>query len=150
MARMSGMLVVVAVVAIIVWSFTGIARGLAAGRRSRAKPGHYEFESQYNKAYRRIKGVKGPSEDREGIRHFIESRSGIEAYLEPKTVAHPLSVVLVASDGEWKRFELAEDSYIRAVAKEFGLSVFDAARVGYPQRMRDYKRPPKPTDESPA
>jgi hypothetical protein len=150
MARMAGMLIVLAVVVVIAWSFSGVARGLAAGRRSRAKPGHYEFDSAYNKAYRRIKGVKGPSEDQEGILQFIGSRTGVEAYLEPKTVAHPLSVVLVASDGEWKRFELAEDTYIRHVSKELAIPVFDAARVGYPQRMRDYKRPPRPTDEGPA
>lgn len=150
MARMAGFLIVLAVIAVIAYAFTGVGRGIAAARRSKLKPGEYEYESRYNQAYRRIKGVKGPSEQHDAIRQFIETRSGVEAYLEPKTVAHPLSVVLVAADGEWKRFELSEDAYIRQLAKEIGLPVFDAARTGYPQRMREYKRPPKPTDDGPA
>lgn len=146
MARMIAVLFVVVAVAFIVWSFGGVARGLAAGRRQGSrKPGAYDFDSRYNQAYRKVKGVKGPAEDREGILLFIKSRPGVEAYLEPKTVAHPLSVVLVAADGEWKRFELGEDSFIRQLSKEEGLPVFDAARVGYPQRMREYKKP-RPED----
>ena len=150
MVRMVGPLIVLAVVAIIVYAFSGMARGIAAERRNRRKPGEYEFDSRYNQAYRKLKGVKGPSEDHAAIVGFLDTRSGIEAFLEPKTVAHPLSVVLVAGDGEWKRFELAEDSIIRALAKERGIPVFDAARTGYPQRMREYKRPPRPSDEEPA
>jgi hypothetical protein len=93
--------------------------------------------------------VKGPSEDREGILAFVQSRAGVEAYVEPKTVANPLSVVLVAADGEWKRFELAEDAYIRQLSREIGLPTYDAARVGYPQRMREYKRPPRSDEDGP-
>jgi hypothetical protein len=147
MARMIAVLFVLLVLSFIVWSFGGVARGLAAGRKGRREPGSYDFDSRYNQAYRRVKGVKGPAEDREGILLFIESRQGVEAYLEPKTVAHPLSVVLVAADGEWKRFELAEDSFIRQLSREQALPVFDAARVGYPQRMREYKKP-HPEDPS--
>jgi hypothetical protein len=151
-ARIIGVLVVVLVLAFIVWSISGLARGVTKDvRRRRTKPGAYEFESRYDQVYRKVKGVRGPSEDRDAILGFIKSRAGVEAYLEPKTVAHPLSVVLVAHDGEWKRFELAEDSFIRELARETGLPTYDAARVGYPQRMREYKRQnPRPDDEKPA
>ncbi|MDP9242901.1 MAG: hypothetical protein M3O84_06975 [Actinomycetota bacterium] len=74
------------------------------------------------------------------MRGFVESRAGVEAYVEPKTVMHPLSVVLVAGDGEHRRFELSDDAYVRELARERDLNVLDAGRVGYPQRMRDYSR----------
>ena len=109
-----------------------------------AKPpkggGRYEFEPVTWKVSRRLKGVQGPAEDRQGILEFVQSRRGVEAYVEPKTVMHPLSVVLVAGDGEHRRFELADDAYIRQLAATHNLKVLDAARLGYPQRMRDYIR----------
>jgi hypothetical protein len=61
---------------------------------------------------------------------------GVEAFAEPKTVMHPLSVVFVDGEGEAKRFELKEDAYLRELAKKRGMRVFDASRVGYPDRMR--------------
>ncbi len=146
MARSLVALLVLLIVVFIVWSFSGVLKGVRAGRRARRNPGSYDFDSRYDQVYRKAKGVKGPDEDHEGIVAFIESRSGVEAYLEPKTVAHPLSVVLVAQDGEWKRFELSEDAFIRRLSREQGLPVYDAARVGYPQRMREYRRPKPPQD----
>jgi len=109
-------------------------------------PGRYEFEPVSWKVSRRLKGVQGPAEDRPGILGFIESHTGVEAYVEPKTVMHPLSVVLVAGDGEHKRFELADDAYLRELAGTHNLKVLDAARVGYPQRMREYLRRQKRGD----
>ncbi len=90
--------------------------------------------------------MQGPPEPREEILRFVESREGVEAYVEPKTVMHPLSVVLVAADGEHRRFELFDDAYIRELARTHDLKVLDAGRVGYPQRMRDYlrRRPDRP------
>jgi hypothetical protein len=148
-ARIIAVLVVVLLLA---WSISKLSRGVTNDvRRRSTKPGAYEFDSRYDQVSGKLKGVRGPSEDREAILGFIRSRTGVEAYLEPKTVAHPLSVVLVAHDGEWKRFELAEDSFIRELARESGLPTFDAARVGYPQRMREFKRQkPRPDDGKPA
>jgi hypothetical protein len=109
-----------------------------------AKPpkggGRYEFEPVTRQVSRRLKGVQGPAEDREGILAFVESHTGVEAYVEPKTVMSPLTVVLVAGDGEHRRFELSDDGYIRQLAATHDLKVLDAARLGYPQRMRDYLR----------
>ena len=96
---------------------------------------------------RQLKGVPRQAEDRDAIVAFVSSRSGVEAYFEPRTVMHPLSVVLVAGDGEWKRFELADDRFVRELASERRLPVFDASRTGYPDRMR--RRTPPPHTQEP-
>jgi hypothetical protein len=109
-------------------------------RPQNAEGGRYEFEPRPQRVSRRLKGVQGPPEDREGMLAFVQSRSGVEAYVEPRTVMHPLSVVLVAGDGEHRRFELSDDAYLRELTRTHDLKVLDAGRVGYPQRMRDYLR----------
>lgn len=148
MARSGALLIILGVVAFVVWSFSGLTRELMRRRRrSGDKPGAYEWEARYEQISRRMKTGSGPDEDREGMLEFVRSRSGVEAYLEPKTMAHPLSVVFVAADGEWKRFALANDSFVRGLARDLGLPTFDAGRVGYPPRMREYRRkPPGPGD----
>lgn len=105
------------------------------------KQRHYDYERKTDQLYRRAKSVPAPSEDRAGILGFIESRAGVQAWVEPRTVMHPLSVVLVAEDGESKRFELRDDAYLRELARERGLAIHDAMRVGYPDRMRTYRKP---------
>lgn len=95
-------------------------------------------------------GPPGLAEDRDGILAFIESHPGVEAYLEPRTVMHPLSVVLVAGDGGWLRFELRDDSFLRELAKDRDLRVIDAERFGYPERMRRRRsRDDPPADSQP-
>ena len=107
----------------------------------RARP-KYEWEPVTDRYARRMKGVQRESEDRQAILDFIDPRSGVEAYVEPKTVMHPLSVVFVAADGEWKRFPLADDAFVRELASSRGVPVFDASRTGYPERMRRRREPP--------
>lgn len=109
-------------------------------RRQSAVGGRYEFEPRADRMTRRLKGVQGPAADRDGILRFVESHVGVEAYVEPKTVMHPLSVVLVDEDGAHQRFELFDDAYVRELARTHNLKVLDAGRVGYPQRMRDHMR----------
>jgi hypothetical protein len=105
------------------------------------KQRHYDYERKTDQLRRRAKNVPAPREDRAGILSFVETRAGVQAWVEPQTVMHPLSVVLVAGDGEWRRFELRDDAYLRELARERGLAIHDAMRVGYPERMRTYKRP---------
>jgi hypothetical protein len=105
------------------------------------KQRHYEYERRTDQLYRRAKRVPGPDEHREEILAFIESRQNVQAWVEPRTVMHPLSAVLVAADGEWVRFELRDDAYLRELARERGLVLHDAMRVGYPERMRRYRKP---------
>jgi hypothetical protein len=128
--------------AILAWVVRG-ARAAAArrpGRRDSRRTGGYEFDRRRDQARRRLRRIGGPAELRDEIVDFLESHHGVEAYVEPKTVISPMSVVVVDADGEWRRFELAEDRYLRQLASERGLPIFDASRTGYPPRMR--KRPP--------
>jgi hypothetical protein len=101
----------------------------------------YEYEPRTDRLYRRARRVPAPEEHREEILAFIESRENVQAWVEPRTVMHPLSVVLVADDGEWVRFELRDDAYLRELARERGLAIHDAMRTGYPERMRRYRKP---------
>lgn len=101
----------------------------------------YDWERRTDQISRRMKAVPAPQEERDRILDFVQTRSGVEAFVEPKTVIHPLSVVLVAGDGEWIRVELRDDAYLRELARTRGLRVADATRVGYPERMRRYRRP---------
>ena len=113
----------------------------ATAPRPRARPGprRYDWERRSTQMYRAWKQVPGPAEDRDGILAFVTSRQGVEAYVEPRTVIHPLSVVLIAEDGEWRRFELRDDAYLRELVKERGLRVIDATRFGYPERMKRHR-----------
>ena len=106
------------------------------GRRGSHRVGGYEWEARRDQAKRRLKGVAGPVERRDEIVEFLNTHEGVEAYVEPKTVMSPKSVVLVDGVGEWRRFELKEDAYLRRLAAERPLMIFDAALTGYPPRMR--------------
>jgi hypothetical protein len=106
------------------------------GRRGSFRAGGYEFDRRRDQAKRRLKGVPALAERRDGIVEFLDGHVGVEAYVEPKTVISPLSVVLVDEAGEWRRFELSEDAYLRRLAADRKLPIFDASRTGYPPRMR--------------
>lgn len=101
-----------------------------------ARPGGRDRDRRRDQLYRQVKGIGGPDEQRDQILAFLDAHRGVEAYVEPRTVMHPLSVVFVDADGVAKRFELREDAFLRELAKTRGLPVFDATRVGYPERMR--------------
>lgn len=105
-------------------------------RRTPPGPGVYDFDARTDQVRRRLKGIGGPEERRDDILEFLHTHRGVEAYVEPKTVMSPKSVVLVDEAGDWRRFELREDAYLRRLAAERGLPIFDAARTGYPPRMR--------------
>ena len=63
------------------------------GRRGSRRPGGYRFEDRSDQARRRLKGVAGPVERRDEIVEFLDTHEGVEAYVEPKTVVSPKSVV---------------------------------------------------------
>jgi|SRR5919108_4754418 hypothetical protein len=133
------LLLLVVVVIAVASSALRWARAAAArrpGRRAAAGRGGYEFDARTDQVRRRLKGVAGPDERRDDILEFLNTHRGVEAYVEPKTVMSPKSVVLVDEAGDWRRFELREDDYLRRLAAERGLPIYDAARTGYPPRMR--------------
>lgn len=139
-------LVALALALLVILAAASLIVGLLKRARSRLpkrtpRSRLYDWERRTDQMYRRVKSVPAPQEERDRILDFIQTRSGVEAFVEPKTVIHPLSVVLVAGDGEWIRVELRDDAYLRELARTRGLRVVDATRVGYPERMRKYRRP---------
>lgn len=75
---------------------------------------------------------------------FARSRRGVEVYLEPRTKLYGSSVLLVADDGEYLRRPVPDAATVRRVCDEHGIPVYDAARTGYPRRVRDYDRGVRP------
>lgn len=69
---------------------------------------------------------------------FIETRRGVEAFLEPKTTVTETTVMLIAHDGEWTRRRVPNFQTARSWGHKRGIPVYDVALVGYPQRKRDY------------
>lgn len=74
------------------------------------------------------------------IEGFIESRTGVEAYLEPKTTIYSTTLLLVAADGEYLRRPIRDREQAAKLCDDRGVPLYDAARVGYPKRMRDYDK----------
>lgn len=112
------------------------------------------------------RSAPSPSTDRasrtstKDLEEFIDSRVGVEAYLEPKTAIYSTTILLVADDGEYLRRPVRDRDHARELCNEVNIPLYDAAKVGYPQRMRDYDQgkrprrvelselPPWPDDES--
>ncbi len=78
------------------------------------------------------------SKDSDHLAEWARSRRGVEAYVEPRTNVTHTTVVLVAHDGEWTRRRIENEDAARSLGKKLGIPVYDAAIVGYPQRMREY------------
>jgi hypothetical protein len=72
------------------------------------------------------------------LTQFAQSRRGVEAFIEPKTAVTQTTLLLVAFDGEWTRRVVPSPEWARAFAEHLQIPGYDAAVVGYPQRMRDY------------
>ena len=69
---------------------------------------------------------------------FARSRRGVEAFVEPQTSVTRTTLLLVAYDGEWTRRVVPSPQWAHAFAESLQIPGYDAAVVGYPQRMRDY------------
>jgi hypothetical protein len=92
---------------------------------------------------RRRKGTPGvlrksSAADLEHLTEFIRTRRGVEAYLEPRTTVTDTTVVLVAGSGEWTRRRVGGPEGAASFAKKHAIPLYDADKVGYPQRMRDW------------
>ncbi|SDH94067.1 hypothetical protein SAMN05192558_103181 [Actinokineospora alba] len=77
-------------------------------------------------------------EDTSHLDEWAASRTGVEAYVEPRTNVTDTTIVLVAHDGEWTRRRIADPEAAFAFAKKRAMPIYEVAKVGYPQRMRDY------------
>ncbi|GGR62406.1 hypothetical protein GCM10010197_32060 [Nocardioides luteus] len=74
------------------------------------------------------------------LEQFVETRRGVEGFVEPRTVVSEVTLLLVAFDGEWARRRVPSAQWAHKFADKRGIPSYDAARVGVPQRMRDYIR----------
>jgi hypothetical protein len=95
------------------------------------------------------------------IEEFIASRTGGEAFLEPRTTIYSTTLLLVAADGEYLRRPIRDREQAAEVCTKAHIPLYDAAKVGYPRRMRDYDQgvkrdtvdlselPPWPGDDDP-
>jgi hypothetical protein len=95
------------------------------------------------------KGRRGRSQhpssfDGSALLEFASTRRGVEVYLEPRTRLYGDSVLLVADDGEYLRRPVPDPVTVRRFCSEHGIPVYDAARTGYPRRVRDYDKGVRP------
>ncbi|HET7355917.1 MAG TPA: hypothetical protein VFJ09_04490 [Nocardioidaceae bacterium] len=87
--------------------------------------------------------------DLAGEQHLAEwarTRRGVEGFVEPRTAVTDVTLMLVAHDGEWTRRRVRSVEWAHRFANEHGIPSYDAAVVGYPQRMREYNRRRKLAD----
>ncbi|MGH3795699.1 MAG: oxidoreductase [Pseudonocardiaceae bacterium] len=76
--------------------------------------------------------------DADHLARWTAARHGVEAYVEPRTTVTETTVVLIAHDGEWTRRRVGSGEGAQRLGKRLGIPVYDVAKTGYPQRMRDY------------
>jgi hypothetical protein len=76
----------------------------------------------------------------EALAEWVQGHRGVEVFVEPKTPVTPVSMLLVAADGEFTRRVVGSPQEARSFARDHSLPIYDATIVGYPQRMRDYSR----------
>ena len=122
---------------------TSASRGVAPSQHDR---GSGSPAPSARRVGRRRGRAQHPSSSFDGseLLAFARSRSGVEVYLEPRTRLYGDSVLLVADDGEYLRRPVPDAATVRRFCGEHGIPVYDAARTGYPRRVRDYDRGVRP------
>lgn len=86
--------------------------------------------------------------DLKKLQDFAAEHEGVEAYIEPQTPTMPQSLLMVARGGEWARAAVSDRGQASALCKKLGIPYYDAAVVGYPERMRGFKGKPAPAAPS--
>ncbi len=69
-----------------------------------------------------------------------DRRTGVEAFVEPRTAVTELTVILVDTRGAFIRRRIPSTAWIKDFGRERAIPVYDATTVGYPARLRDYVR----------
>jgi hypothetical protein len=77
-------------------------------------------------------------DDKTHLENFARSRRGVEGFVEPRTAVTDMTLLLVASDGEWTRRRVPNASFAHDFANRLGIPSYDAQVVGYPRRMREW------------
>ena len=78
--------------------------------------------------------------DLDHLHQFVQSRKGVEGFVEPRTAVSDVTLLLVAHDGEWTRRRVPSVDWAHKFCNRYQVPSYDAAVVGVPQRMRDYNR----------
>jgi hypothetical protein len=76
--------------------------------------------------------------DEAHLHEFVDTRRGVEGFVEPRTAVSDVTLLLVAHDGEWTRRRVPSVQWAHDFANRHQVPSYDAAVVGIPQRMRDY------------
>lgn len=87
------------------------------------------------------KASRGSTKD---LEDFVASRVGVEAYVEPKTAIYSTTLLLIADDGEYLRRPVKDRAHASDFCDDMNIPLYDAAKVGYPKRMRDYDQGKRP------
>ena len=95
------------------------------------------FRSGAARGGSRLRGGSGGGGDARYLADWVRTHAGVEGYIEPKTTVTDVTVVLVATDGEWTR-RIVGEAGARRLAGDLRIPVYDVGKTGYPQRMRDY------------
>lgn len=106
------------------------------------------FRRRASRRQRSVKSTAKRSVDKQPIddavvsylTEFVQTRRGVEVYVEPATNSTQTTALLVAHDGEWTRRRVPSPEWAHAYAEHLQIPGYDAAVVGYPQRMREYNR----------
>jgi hypothetical protein len=88
------------------------------------------------------------SDDADHLGRFVKSRPGVEAYIEPRTAVTEMTVLLVASTGEWTRRRVDSTAAARKFSRKHAIPLYDAGVVGYPKRMREWTAQRKESGET--
>jgi hypothetical protein len=78
------------------------------------------------------------SEDEQHLVDFMESREGVEGFVEPRTAVSDVTLLLVAWDGEFTRRRVPSADWAYKLCQRRGIKAYEAGVVGIPQRMREY------------
>lgn len=101
--------------------------GIFRGRKARTDGGAVVSDRNASRA------------DLDALRDFVETRKGVEAFVEPKTSVTQVTLLLVAGDGESIRRRVASAEAGREFArKKLQVPVYDTNLVGLPPRKREY------------
>ena len=121
--------------------------------RMARKPGREQGRAPYRGPmawWKRSRGGerRGPSDgpnmsvDQQAVRRhlqqFVDSRRGVEAYVEPSTNVTATTVILIAHDGEWTRRAAGSRQTAVELAQSLGVPVYDVLQTGHPGRMREW------------
>ncbi|MFF0816978.1 oxidoreductase [Rhodococcus sp. NPDC003318] len=92
----------------------------------------------FSRGSARQRGGRTSGADARYLADWARSHVGVEAFVEPRTTVTPVTVVLVAADGEWTRRAVGGERGARKLGEDLRIPVYDVRKTGYPQRMRDH------------